>query len=175
MPLPSDLQRKSPDSLWGFPCIRLFVFLLLPLEFSKFYHFNYAMSWYGSVWVHLVCDPLCFLYLVICFFLQVWEVFSCNFLKYIFIPFLSLFSFWDPYNVNVGTQMLSQKSGRLLSSFFSFVFLSAILIGWFPLFYLLDHLGVLLYHLVCYSFILLCLSLILNYLVLIGSFLYFLV
>ena len=36
----------------------------------------------------LIWDPLCFLYLDICFLLQVWEVFSHNFLKYIFDPSL---------------------------------------------------------------------------------------
>ena len=32
-------------------------------------------------------------------------------------------------------------------------YLSALLVGWFPLFYLLDHLFVLLYYSICYSFI----------------------
>ena len=40
-----------------------------------------------SVWVHLIWGPLCFLYLDICLFFQVWEVFSRNFIKYIFHPF----------------------------------------------------------------------------------------
>ena len=39
------------------------VFLLLPLGFSvfNFCHFDYDVSWYASVCVHFVCDPLCFL------------------------------------------------------------------------------------------------------------------
>ena len=45
---------------------------------------------------------LCSLSLDIHFFLQIWKVFSHNFLKYIFSLLLSLFSFWDPYNLNVG-------------------------------------------------------------------------
>ena len=100
------LQKNHQIVLWGFPCIWLFVFLLLPLEFP-FFSFtfavlNYDMSWYVSVWVHLVWDPLCFLYLDIRFLLQVWEIFSHNFTKYVLDPLLSLLYFWGPYNVNVG-------------------------------------------------------------------------
>ena len=29
----------------------------------NFCHFNYDISWCGSVWVHFVWDPLCFLYM----------------------------------------------------------------------------------------------------------------
>ena len=39
-----------------------------------------------SLWVCLVWDSLCFLYLKICFLLQVWEVCTDNFIKYIFNP-----------------------------------------------------------------------------------------
>ena len=38
----------------------------------------------------ILVETLCFLYLDICFLLQVWEVFSHNFIKYIFYAFLSL-------------------------------------------------------------------------------------
>ena len=70
--------------------------------------------------------------------------------------------------------MLSQRSSRLLLFlFFSFVFLSAVLIGWFLLFCLQDYLCILLYHLVCYLLLLVCLLFqILNYLFLIGSFIF---
>ena len=80
------------------------VFFLLPLNclfVFKFYHFNYGTFWCVSLSVHLVWDILCLLYLDICFLLQVQEVFSHNFIKYIFDTFLSLFSFWSPYNANV--------------------------------------------------------------------------
>ena len=72
----------------GVPFIQLFLFL--PLELSDFCHFNDNMSWCGSVWVHLVWDPLCLLNLEICFLLQVWEFFSHDFVKYIFDPLFSL-------------------------------------------------------------------------------------
>ena len=35
------------------------------------------------------------------FFSQVTEVFSYYVFKYVHCPFLSLFSFWDPYDANV--------------------------------------------------------------------------
>ena len=69
----------------------LSIFLLLPLEFfiSDFCHFNYDMLWYRSLWVHLVWAFLWFLYLNICFLLQLQEFFSHSFTKYIFDHFLS--------------------------------------------------------------------------------------
>ena len=72
--------------------------------------------------------------------------------------------------------MLSHRS-LCYFPFFPFVFLSVVWIGWFPLFYLPDHLCVLLCHLVCYLLLLECFfkSQILNYLFLIESSLYFLV
>ena len=69
-----------------------------------------------SVWVHLIWDPLCFLYLDICFLLQVWDVFSHNFIKDMFNPLLSLL-------LLLGYLMLSQWSLKLFplrKMFFSF-------------------------------------------------------
>ena len=64
----------------------------------------------------------------ICFLLQVWEIFSHNLLKYIFVSLLFLSFFFGPYNVNVSTC-------NALSDIFQFSFmlnylLSAVLIGW---------------------------------------------
>ena len=113
------------------------------------------MSWCWSVWVHLVWDPLCFLYLDILILLSIWENFKPQFLhKHFLFPFLSLFSFWDPYNANVGTFDVILEILYVVLFFVVVVFPSAVLIGWFPLFYLLDHLCILLCHLVCYSFLL---------------------
>ena len=84
--------EKSADSLMGIPlCMTLFFSCCLQKPLFTFCHFNYVMSWCEFAWVHLVWDPLCFLFLDICF-LQVWEVFSHNFLKYIFDALLSLSS-----------------------------------------------------------------------------------
>ena len=46
-----------------------------------------------------------------CFLSHIREVFSYNLFKYFVWP--SLFFFWNPYYVNVGTLMLSQRSLRL--------------------------------------------------------------
>ena len=51
---------------------------------------------------------LCFLDLVDYFFSPVWEVFSSYLFKYFLRSFPSLFSFWDPYSVNVVLLMLSR-------------------------------------------------------------------
>jgi len=80
------LQKNQLIALWGsFVYKWFFVFLLLTLEFSiylHFYSFNYYMFCCDSISDNLVWDPLCFLYLGICFCLQVWEVLSHYFIKY---------------------------------------------------------------------------------------------
>ena len=43
-----------------------------------------------------------FLNLSECFLSHVGEIFSYFIFRYLLRPFLSLFSFWDPYNVDVG-------------------------------------------------------------------------
>ena len=60
----------------------------------------------------------CFLDLVDYFFSHVREVFSSYLFKYFLGSFLSLFSFWDPYNANVGTLNVFQNILRLSSFFF---------------------------------------------------------
>ena len=49
------------------------------------------MSWCRSIWLHLVWDPLSFLYLDICFLLYIWQIFSHKFSNTFSIPFF-LFS-----------------------------------------------------------------------------------
>ena len=97
-------------------------------------------------------DPLCFPYLDICFLLQVWDAFSHNLLKYIFNPLLSLFSFWDLYNVNIGMFKIILETSSI-AFIFKYVFQLSFLIGWFP-FYLPDHIHIFLYHIVFYSILL---------------------
>lgn len=106
------------------------------------------MSWVG--WLHLLWNPLFFLYLYICFLFQDWEVFIHNFLKYIFYSLLSLFSFLNTYDANVG--MLNVTSE--IFNFFFIWLISAALICWFPLLCLPDHLFLLLSCLFCYSLLL---------------------
>ena len=44
-------------------------------------------------------DPICVYCTLICFLLQVWKVYSYDFIKYIVFSFF----FWDSYNADVGT------------------------------------------------------------------------
>ena len=54
-----------------------------------------------SLCVHIIWNSWGFLDLNFCFLPQIREVFSYYFFKYFLTLFLSLFFFWDPYNVNV--------------------------------------------------------------------------
>ena len=55
------------------------------------------------------------------FLFHVGEIFNYNLYKTFLIPFLFLFFFWDPYNLNVGAfDMVPEISETILSSFHSF-------------------------------------------------------
>ena len=72
-------------------------------------------------YVHPVWDYLCFLDLSECFLSHVREVFGYNIFKYVLRPFLFLFSFWDPYNANVGVfNVVPEVSETVLISFLFF-------------------------------------------------------
>ena len=58
------------------------------------------MSCCGSLWGHLVWKSLCFLYLDICFLPKILAVFTHNFIKYTFYPFIFIF-FCKGYNANI--------------------------------------------------------------------------
>ena len=60
------------------------------------------MSWCVPPWVYPSWDSLYFLNLANYFLSQPREVFSYYLFKYFLRSFLSLFSLWNPYNVNVG-------------------------------------------------------------------------
>ena len=79
----------------------LVAFNVLSLVFN-FRQCVYYVSWCVPPWVYPVWDSLCFLDLVDYFLSHVREVFSYYLFKYFLRYFLSLFSFWDPYNANVG-------------------------------------------------------------------------
>ena len=103
--------------------------------------------------VYPVWDCLCFLDLGGYFLSHVKEVFDYNLFKYFLGSFLSLFSFWDPYNVNVIALMLPQRSLRLSSFLFILfsLFCSAAVNSTICL---PGHLSVLLPQLFCYWFLL---------------------
>ena len=68
----------------------------------KFCQFDYSVSLHVLAWISPVWDSLCFLNLGDCFLSCVRDIFSCYLFKYFLSLFLSLFYFWDIYNVNVG-------------------------------------------------------------------------
>ena len=62
---------------------------MLPLDFSlNICCFDNDTSLCGSVWIYLIWDPMFLLPLAICFHLQYWNVFTHNFISYIFDAFL---------------------------------------------------------------------------------------
>ena len=80
-----------------FPLLLSVIFLCL----YNFCQFDYYVSRRVSPWVYPVWDSLCFLDLAGYFLSHVREVFDYNLFKYFLRSFLSLFSFWNPYNANV--------------------------------------------------------------------------
>ena len=80
----------------------LVAFNVLSLVFN-FCQCVYYVSWCVPPWVYPSWESLCFLALVDYFLSHVREIFSYYLFKYFLRSFLSLFSFWGPYNVNVGT------------------------------------------------------------------------
>ena len=117
---PSEFLLKNQlIAFWEFPCI-VFIF---PCCFSysvfNFCHFDYSVSWCVFPWVYPAWDSLCFLDLVDS---HIREVFNYYLFKYFLRPFLSLSSFWDPYNVNFGALNVVQRSLRLSS--FPFILFS---------------------------------------------------
>ena len=68
------------------------------------------MSLCAPFWINPVGISLCFLDLDVCLLSQVREVFSSYIFKYVYRPFLSLFSFRDPIMWILVCLMLSQRS-----------------------------------------------------------------
>ena len=66
-------------------CLSFAVFGILSLTFAMLIMKCICMGLFGL----LLSGTLCFFYLNMCFLLQVWEVASHNFVRYIFNPFLS--------------------------------------------------------------------------------------
>ena len=76
------------------------------------------MSWHVSPWIYPVRDSLCFLDLIDYFLSHTREIFNYNLFKYFFSPFLFLFFFWDPYNLNVGMfNVVSEVSETVMRLF----------------------------------------------------------
>ena len=84
------------------------LFVVFPCYFSyfifvfNFCQFDYYVSQCVPPWAYTSWDSLCFLDLVDYFLSHIRKVFSYYLFKYFLRAVLSLFSFWDPYNENVG-------------------------------------------------------------------------
>ena len=82
------------------------------------------MSWCVSPWIFPIWDSLHFLDLIDYFISHVREVINYNLFKYFLSPFLFLFFFYEPYNLNVGTfNVVPEVSETVLISFHSFSFI----------------------------------------------------
>ena len=77
--------------------------------------------------VFILYGTVCFLDLSECFLSHVREVFGCNIFKYFLRPFLFLFSFWDPYNMDVGALNIVSEVSEIVLISFSFFFLYSVL------------------------------------------------
>ena len=124
------LLKNQVLTLWEFPCMLFVIFLLpLPIIFVfNFCQFDYYVSQRFSPWVFPVWESLRFLDLGGYFLFHVREVCNYNLFKYFLGSFLSLFSFWDPYNANVGVfNVVPEVSYAVfISLFFSLFFSGAV-------------------------------------------------
>ena len=81
------------------------------------------MSQCVLLWIYPTWESLCFLDLVDYFLSQVGEFFSYYLIKYFVRSFLSLLSFLDTYNVNIGAfSVVPAVFGAVFISFLSFFF-----------------------------------------------------
>ena len=95
---------ESVDSLMRVP-----MYIICHLPFAAFNISSLSlmfvslitMSWCVPPWVYPALDSLCFLDLVDYFLSHVSKVFSYYLFEYFLRSFLSLFSFWNPYNANI--------------------------------------------------------------------------
>ena len=110
----------------GFPlyvtcCFSLAAFNVLSL-YLVFVNFN--SMWLVSLWVYPVWNSLCFLDLIIYFFFHVGKIVNYTLFNNLFIPFLFLFFFWDPYYLNIGAfDIVPKVSETIFRSFHSFYFI----------------------------------------------------
>ena len=145
--------EKSADILMGVP---FFMKLCFSLNAFRIYCWTFAiliMIYIGKglcssfyLWPSMLPN------LNTCSLLQVWELWTHNFTKYIFDHQVSVF-FWDPYNANIALLDIIPKSLKQ----FSFLFpLCAVLIGGFHYSNFQITCAGPLYHLLCCSFLLVC-------------------
>ena len=119
--------ERSAVNLMGIPLYVICCFSLAAFSiFSLYLIFDNLIN---------VCVLVCFSLELSCmglsalpgldyFLSHIREVFNYNLLKYFLRPFLFLFFFWDPYNLNVGAfNVVPMVSEIVLNSFHSFFFI----------------------------------------------------
>ena len=117
--------EKSADSLIGVPLYVVIFFLLFKyFIFLNFCQFDYHVSQCVPPWIYPSWDSWCFLDLADDLFpfpcLRSFQLLSLQ----IFSQVHSLFSFWDRYNVNVGTfNVVPEVSQAVFISFHSFFYI----------------------------------------------------
>ena len=148
--------EKSAYSLMWVPLsmtlyFSLAAFRIISLNFAIFIMVYLGMGLFGFISFRTLCNS----HTWISFLLQVWEVFGHNLIRNIFYPFLSLLSSLSgiPIISMLIHFMLPERLLKLFSFLkicLFFVVVVVVLVSEFPLFYLLDCLGILLYHIKCY-------------------------
>ena len=110
--------EKSADNLMGVPLYVICHFPLVALDILSLPLIFVSLCLVVFLLGFSLPGTLCFLELVDYFLPHVSEVFSYYLYKYFLRSFLS-FSFWDPYNVNVGVLNVVPE----VSSFFFLIFI----------------------------------------------------
>ena len=129
---------KRMEFLLYVPCcfsLVAFNILSLCLIFVSLIRMCLGMFLLGFILFGTLCDSWTW---IDYYLLHVGEIFNYNLFKNFLIPFLLLFFFWDPYNLNVGAfDIMPEVSETIL--FFSFFLLYSALQKSFPPFYLPAH------------------------------------
>ena len=103
-------------------CFSLAVFNIFSLNLIFVSLINKCLSIFLPGFIQ--CGTLHFLDLHGYFLSHIREIFYYNLFKYFLRPFLFLFFFWDPYNLNVGVfNIVSEASETVLNSFYFFFIL----------------------------------------------------
>ena len=119
------VSAERSVNLMGIPLYVICCFSLAAFNiFSLYLIFDSLINMCLGVFLlgFILYGTLCCLDLIDYFLSHIREVFNYNLFKYFLSPFLFLFFFWDPYNLNVGAFNVVPEVSETLQ-FFSFFFL----------------------------------------------------
>ena len=106
----------------GNPLYIICCFSLVAFVFN-FCQLDFYVAWCGPPWVYPAWDSLCFLDWVSVSFPMLGKFSAVTSSNIFSGPFPSLFSFWDPYNVNVDAFNIVPEVSDCLHFFSFFVFI----------------------------------------------------